>query len=114
MKIFCTGASGYIGGSVAALLLAPLGSAAAATSITRTVKVTKTVTVRTVTKRKVIRTVSHKAFHHHVSRARTIVFVRRFHPESCFLTPDQVVALNALGPYCDSPRGPRRVVVLRY
>jgi len=96
---------------LAALLLAPLGSAAATTSITRTVKVTKTVTVRTVTKRTIIRTASHRAFHRHVYRARAFVFVRRFHPESCFLTPDLVVALDALGPYCDSPRGWRRVVV---
>jgi hypothetical protein len=96
---------------VAALLLVPLGSAAASASVTRTVKVTKTVTVRTVTTRKIIRTVSHRAFRRHVYRARTVIFVRRFHPESCFLTPDLVVALDALGPYCDSPRGWRRVVV---
>lgn len=102
----------------AALLLAPLGSAAAATSITRTVKVTKTVTVRTMTTRRIVRTVSHRTLHRHVYgariyRARTVVFIRRFHPESCFLTPVQVVALDALGPYCDSPRGRRRIV-LRY
>lgn len=96
---------------LAALLLIPLGPATAATHITRTVKVTKTVTVRTVTKRTIIRTVSHKAWHRHIYRARTVVLLRRFHPESCFLTPDLVVALNALGPYCDSPRGWRRIVV---
>lgn len=96
---------------LAALLLIPLGSATAATHITRTVKVTKTVTVRTVTKRTIIRTVSHKALHRHIYRDRTVVLVRRFHPESCFLTPDLVVALDALGPYCDSPRGWRRIVV---
>jgi hypothetical protein len=96
---------------LAALLLVPPGSAAATTSITRTVKVTKTVTVRTVTRRTIVRTVSHKALHRHIYHARGIVFVHRFHPESCFLTPDLVVALNALGPYCDSPRGWRRVVV---
>jgi hypothetical protein len=96
-----------------ALFLVPLGSAAAATSITRTVKVTKTITVRTVTVRRIVRTASHRTLHRHVYRARTIVFVRRFHPESCFLTPVQVVALDALGPYCDSPRGHRRIV-LRY
>ena len=94
----------------AALLLVPLGPAAATTSITRTATVTKAVTVRTVTRRKIIRIVSHKAFHRRIYHARTVVFVRRFHPESCFLTPDLVVALNALGPYCDSPRGWRRVV----
>lgn len=97
----------------AALLLLPLGSAAAAASITRTVKVTKTVTVRTMTTRRIVRTVSHRTLHRHVYRARTVVFIRRFHPESCFLTPVQVVALDALGPYCDSPRGRRRIV-LRY
>lgn len=96
---------------LAALLLIPLGSATAATSITRTVKVTKTVTVRTVTRRTIIRTVSHKALHRRIYGARTVVLVRRFHPESCFLTPDLVVALDALGPYCDSPRGWRRIVV---
>lgn len=99
---------------LASLLVVPLGSAAATTSITRTVKVTKTVTVRTVTRRTLIRTVSHQALHRHIHRVyrgRTVVLVRRFHPESCFLTPVQVVALDALGPYCDSPRGWRRVVV---
>ena len=95
----------------AALLLVPLGSAAATTSITRTVKVTKTVTVRTVKTRRIVRTTAHRAFHHRIYRARSVVVVHRFHPESCFLTPDLVVALNALGPYCDSPRGWRRVVV---
>jgi hypothetical protein len=49
----------------------------------------------------------------HVYGAHTVVFVHRFHPESCFLTPVQVVALDALGPYCDSPRGWHRIV-LRY
>lgn len=100
---------------MAALLVVPLGSAAATTKITRTVKVIKTVTVRTVTRRTIIRTASHQALHRHIYRlyrGRTVVFVRRFHPESCFLTPVQVVALNALGPYCDSPRGWRHVVVL--
>jgi len=99
---------------LAALLLVPLGSAAAATSITRTVKVTKTVTVRTVITRRIVRTASHRAFYRrHVYGAHTVVFVHRFHPESCFLTPVQVVALDALGPYCDSPRGWHRIV-LRY
>ena len=96
---------------VASLLLVPLGPAAAATSITRTVKVTKTVTVRTVTTRKTIRTVRRKAFRRHVYGARTVDLLRRFHPESCFLPPDIVVALNALGPYCDSPGGWHRIVV---
>ena len=27
-------------------------------------------------------------------------------PQLCSLTPDAVVQLNALGPYCSSPRGP--------
>jgi hypothetical protein len=31
--------------------------------------------------------------------------VRRIGPQSCFLMPDVAVALNALGPYCSSPRG---------
>jgi hypothetical protein len=35
--------------------------------------------------------------------------VRRIGPQSCFLMPDVAVALNALGPYCSSPRGPYRV-----
>lgn len=95
----------------AALLAAPLGPAAAGARITQTVKVTKTVTVRTVTSRKTIRMVRHKAFRRYVYGARTVAFVRRVHPESCFLPPDVVVALNALGPYCDSPRGWRRIVV---
>lgn len=95
---------------MAALLLVPLGPAAATTSVTRTVKVTKTVTVRTVTARKTVRTVRRKAFRRHVSGAQTVAFARRIHPESCFLPPHIVVALNALGPYCDSPRGWRRIV----
>lgn len=96
---------------MAALLLVPLGPAAATASITRTVKVTKTVTVRTVTTRKTVRTVRRRAFGRHVYGARIVAFARRIHPESCFLPPDVVVALNALGPYCDSPRGWRRIVV---
>jgi hypothetical protein len=28
----------------------------------------------------------------------------RVRPQSCFLMPDVIVALNALGPYCSSPR----------
>lgn len=31
----------------------------------------------------------------------------RIGPQDCFLSPDVAVALNALGPYCSSPRGPR-------
>lgn len=34
--------------------------------------------------------------HHHHWRA--------FGPQSCFLTPDAIVQLDALGPYCSSPR----------
>jgi hypothetical protein len=30
---------------------------------------------------------------------------RTFWPQDCFLMPDEVVALDALGPYCSSPRG---------
>ena len=36
-------------------------------------------------------------------------YVRRIGPQSCFLMPDVVVALNALGPYCSSPRGAYRL-----
>ncbi len=32
----------------------------------------------------------------------------RFGPQDCFLTPDEVVTLDALGPYCSSPRGHHR------
>ena len=35
--------------------------------------------------------------------------VARIGPQSCFLMPDIVVALDALGPYCSSPRGSYRV-----
>jgi hypothetical protein len=96
---------------MAAVLVAPLGPAAAGTTVIHTVKVIKTVTVRTVTTQKIIRTVRRKAIRRHLHGARTIAFVRRIHPESCFLPPDVVVALNALGPYCDSPRGWHRIVV---
>ena len=34
--------------------------------------------------------------------------VRRIGPQSCFLMPDVAVAINALGPYCSSPRGSYR------
>jgi hypothetical protein len=37
-------------------------------------------------------------FHHHYS-------FFRIGPQSCFLMPDVIVAINALGPYCSSPRG---------
>jgi hypothetical protein len=47
----------------------------------------------------------------HLIYRRRVIFVRRFHPESCFLSPVAVVALNALGPYCDSPRGWHRAVI---
>jgi hypothetical protein len=30
---------------------------------------------------------------------------RRIGPQSCFLMPDVIVAVDALGPYCSSPRG---------
>jgi hypothetical protein len=29
----------------------------------------------------------------------------RVWPQDCFLTPDVIVALDVLGPYCSSPRG---------
>lgn len=29
----------------------------------------------------------------------------RVGPQSCFLMPDIIVAVDALGPYCSSPRG---------
>jgi hypothetical protein len=34
--------------------------------------------------------------------------VARIGPQSCFLMPDVAVAINALGPYCSSPRGSYR------
>jgi hypothetical protein len=37
--------------------------------------------------------------------------VARIGPQSCFLMPDVVVALNALGPYCSSPRGSYRAAI---
>ena len=35
-------------------------------------------------------------------------YVRRIGPQSCYLMPDVAVAINALGPYCSSPRGSYR------
>jgi hypothetical protein len=97
---------------MAALLLMPLGPAAATTSVTRIIKMTKTVTVRTVTTQRIVRIVTRKALRHHIyGGALPVAFVRRIHPESCFLPPDVVVAFHAQGPYCDSPRGWRRIVV---
>jgi hypothetical protein len=49
------------------------------------------------------------AAHHHYRS-----YVGRVGPESCFLMPDVVVALNALGPYCSSPRGSYRVATLHH
>ena len=45
------------------------------------------------------------------ARAAVIHHDRRYvvGPQSCFLMPDAVVALDALGPYCSSPRSPYRV-----
>ena len=45
------------------------------------------------------------------TRATVIHHDRRYvvGPQSCFLMPDGVVALDALGPYCSSPRSPYRV-----
>lgn len=34
-------------------------------------------------------------------------FVPRRAPQDCFLPPDVAVTVNALGPYCSSPRGAR-------
>lgn len=39
---------------------------------------------------------------------------RAIGPQSCFLTPDAVVELNALGPYCSSPRGSYPALSLAY
>ena len=33
----------------------------------------------------------------------------RIEPQSCFLMPDVIVAVNARGPYCSSPRAASRV-----
>lgn len=41
-------------------------------------------------------------------RAHGDGYAARIWPQSCFLMPDVVVAVNALGPYCSSPRGYRR------
>jgi hypothetical protein len=38
-------------------------------------------------------------------RVRRHYVVWRVRPQDCFLMPDVIVALNALGPYCSSPRG---------
>ena len=34
-------------------------------------------------------------------------------PQDCFLMPDVIVAIDALGPYCSSPRGYYRQLVRR-
>ena len=43
----------------------------------------------------------YRAIHHYTNWAR-------IWPQSCFLMPDVIVAVDALGPYCASPRGHRR------
>jgi len=45
-----------------------------------------------------------------MASARTAL-IARVGPQDCFLPPDVSVAVNALGPYCSSPRGPRYRVV---
>ena len=95
---------------IAVLLFAPFRPTAANASVTRPVQVTKTVTVRTVITRKVIQTDKRKTFHRYVHRHR-VILVRRIHPESCFLPPDVIVALNAPGPYCSSVYGMRHLAV---
>jgi hypothetical protein len=42
------------------------------------------------------------------AEAGTIHRYWRLAPQDCFLLPDVSVAVNALGPYCSSPRGGRR------
>jgi hypothetical protein len=37
----------------------------------------------------------------------------RLGPQDCFLMPDVIVAVDALGPYCSSPRGHYRRLVRR-
>ncbi|MGD0076720.1 MAG: hypothetical protein ABSD31_20690 [Candidatus Binataceae bacterium] len=41
-----------------------------------------------------------------MASARPALIARRG-PQECFLPPDVAVTINALGPYCSSPRGPR-------
>ena len=38
----------------------------------------------------------------------------RVWPQDCFLMPDVIVALDALGPYCSSPRGHYRRMARRW
>jgi hypothetical protein len=38
----------------------------------------------------------------------------RLGPQDCFLMPDVIVAVDALGPYCSSPRGHYRRLVRRW
>jgi hypothetical protein len=38
---------------------------------------------------------------------------RRAGPQDCFLMPDVIVAIDALGPYCSSPRARYRRIVWR-
>jgi hypothetical protein len=38
----------------------------------------------------------------------------RIGPQFCFLTPDVNVAINALGPYCSSPRAHYRRITWHY
>ena len=35
-------------------------------------------------------------------------------PQDCFLMPDVIVAVDALGPYCSSPRAHYRPIVRRW
>ena len=48
-----------------------------------------------------------------LASAHTARIARRG-PQDCFLPPDVAVTINALGPYCSSPRGPRYRVVTYY
>jgi hypothetical protein len=43
--------------------------------------------------------------------AHSRVLAWRIWPQDCFLMPDVAVALDALGPYCSSPRGGRYHII---
>jgi len=47
----------------------------------------------------------HEAVSGHGGHILVIQRYARIAPQDCFLMPDVIVAVNALGPYCSSPRG---------
>jgi hypothetical protein len=52
--------------------------------------------------------------HGHSYKSSHLHMFWRAGPQDCFLMPDVIVAVDALGPYCSSPRARYRQIVRRW